>query len=387
MSTPFLVLLSSVLTGAAQTPPTEKSPPPRFTHAVRSPEVHPDGRVTFRFRAPNAKKVLLAREGATAQVAMTKDERGTWSLTMEPLPPDLYVYRFVVDGVLLADPCNPLAIPKVMGGQESIVHVPGPASLSWEVNNVPHGTLHRHCFRSKVLGEDQEFWVYTPPGYDAAGSQKYPVLYLLHGVTDTAAAWTTAGRAHVILDNLIAQKKTQPMLLVMPLGYGFPHAADRIGDIFNGRLDQQKISDLFGSILLEEVLPEVERTYRVNPDRQARAIAGLSMGGSQALYLGLKHRDRFAWIGSFSGAFIMFNGQFAKWFPEVNGSVNAQLRLLWLSCGTEDFLLGSNRKCKEWLQSKEVRCTAIETPGGHTWTVWRRNLTEFAPLLFQEKAP
>jgi enterochelin esterase-like enzyme len=371
--------------GLSQIPPTDKPLPPRFGSMVRSPEVHPDGRVTFRFRAPHAKQVGLARSGMRG-VAMQKDDSGVWSVTTAPLPPGFYDYRFAVDGVSLIDPANPLLATKVMGNHESIVHVPGPASLSWERSDVPRGTLHRHSYLSKVVGEEREFTVYTPPGYDPVGDKKYPVLYLLHGVTDDATAWTTVGRAHVILDNLIAQGKAKPMLMVFPFGYGFPNVPDRVGELFQAGIDQKKLMDAFAVTLLDEVIPQVERAYRVTADREARAIAGLSMGGSQALYIGLNHADRFAWVGSFSGAFVMYGGQFSKWFPHADAIGRPPTRLLWIGCGTEDFLFGANRAGKDWLKSKSVTFTAVETPGGHVWHVWRRNLTEFAPLLFREKA-
>src|SRR5262249_19784036 len=157
---------------------------------------------------------------------------GVWSVTTDPLPPDIYPYSFVVDGTTVADPSNVLVKPIVMGGNQSLVHVPGPPELSWEENDVPHGTLHRHCYHSKVAGEGRDFFVSTPPGYDPAGQVKYPALSLLHGITDDASAWTTAGRANVILDNLTATGKVKPMLVVMPLGYGFPNVAEDLFKLF-----------------------------------------------------------------------------------------------------------------------------------------------------------
>src|SRR5262245_14169070 len=188
--------------------------------AIRSPEVHPDKRVTFRFRAPQAKEVLLARSGAQ-RVPMQKDEQGVWSVTTGPLAPDFYGYVFVTDGVNLIDPSNPMMKPNVLNTQ-SVVHVPGPPSLPWEVNAVPRGTIHRHFYKSGVVGDERDYYVYTPPEYDPKAGQPYPVLYLLHGFSDDASGWTAVGRAHVILDNLIARGKAKPMLIVMPLGYGGP---------------------------------------------------------------------------------------------------------------------------------------------------------------------
>jgi enterochelin esterase-like enzyme len=352
---------------------------------VRSPEVQKDGRVTFRFRAPNAKDVLVARDGAP-RAAMKKDDQGVWSLTTDPLPPDVYPYSLVVDGTMLADPSNPLVKPIVMGGNQSLVHVPGPPELSWEVNDVPHGTLHRHFYRSAIAGEGRDFYVYTPPGYET-GKEEYPVLYLLHGITDDASAWTTAGRAHVILDNLIARGQARPMLVVMPLGYAFPNVAADLFKLFRDKAMQRQGMEKFSATVLDELVPQVEKAYRVARGRESRAIAGLSMGGAQSLYIGLNHPDAFGWIGSFSGAFVMYGDDYAGDFPSLSSETAARFRLIWLACGTEDFLIASHRKLEGWLKEKGVAFRSKETPGAHTWMVWRRYLTELAPLLFRESKP
>jgi enterochelin esterase family protein len=344
---------------------------------IQSPQVHPDGRVTFRFRAPNAKEVLLALEGAV-RVPMQKDDQGIWTVTTGPLEPDFYGYTFVADEVGLIDPENSAVKPNLLGMQ-SVVHVPGPATLPWELADVPHGAVHRRFYRSAVVGDDRELYVYTPPAYDARARTRYPVLYLLHGFSDDASAWTAVGRAHVILDNLIAQGKAKPMLVVMPLGYGAPEVLE---PGFAALLDpalRRRNTRKFRDALLEEVVPAVEKAYRVSTDRDSRAIAGLSMGGGQALFAGLE-TDRFGWIGAFSSAVFE---DFPDEFPAVDARVNARLRLLWIACGRDDRLAGANRAFREWLRSKEVRHVPIETAGGHTWMVWRRNLAAFAPLLFR----
>jgi enterochelin esterase-like enzyme len=357
---------------------------PWEARAQRSPEVQSDLRVTFRFRAPNAHEVFLAREGA-ARLPMQKDEQGVWSVTTEPLEPDLYGYSFVVDGVGLMDPGNPLIKPNLLGPQ-SVVHVPGPSTLPWEVNSVPHGTIHHHFYKSSVVGDERDFYVYTPPGYDPKSGKRYPVLYLLHGYSDDASGWTAVGRAHVILDNLIAQGKAKPMLVVMPLGYGAPEI---VGGNGSGRRDPgigQRNFDKFTQALLTEVIPEVEKSYRAIKDRNARAITGLSMGGGESLTTGLNHLDTFAWIGSFSGAVIMAGNDYPKLFPGVDSGTAGRIRLLWIACGTADGLLTPNRQLETWLKTKSVPYTQIETPGAHSWLVWRRNLANFIPLLFQEKS-
>ncbi len=362
-----LVLASAVF---AQTPPAP----------VVSPEVHADNRVTFRFRAPNAKEVALALEGAAKDLPMQKDEQGVWSATTEPLASDFYGYAFVADGVHLIDPSTPLMKPNLLN-TTSQVHVPGPASLTWEIGDVPHGEVHHHFYKSAVVGDQRDFYVYTPPGYDPRGKQSYPVLYLLHGFSDDASGWTAVGRAYVILDNLIAQGKTKPMVVVMPLGYGAPEILrGGFGAFRNTELRDRNFAK-FSEALLGEVLPRVESAYLVNKDRSSRAIAGLSMGGSESLLTGLNNADKFAWIGAFSSGGLP--EEFDKDFPGLNAKANDELKLLWIACGVDDRLIELNRKLRAWLEAKGVRKVDIETPGAHTWMVWRRNLSAFTPLLFR----
>ena len=226
--------------------------------------------------------------------------------------------------------------------------------------------------------------MYTPPNYDPHRKQPYPVLYLLHGFSDDASAWTTIGRANVILDNLIAEGKAKPMLIVNTLGYGVP---DIIKGGFNINPAVAKTNnDKFIDALLEEVIPQVEKEYHVSKDSNGRAVAGLSMGGGESLSAGLNHPDKFAWVGGFSSAVMLAGADVSTAFPAVDAKINSQLRLLWIACGTDDQLIKPNRQFEDWLTSKGVRFTRIETLGAHTWMVWRRNLTEFAPLLFQPQA-
>lgn len=343
------------------------------------PEVHPDNSVTFRFPDPNAREVVLNLEGAK-DLPMQKNDQGVWSVTTGPLVPDFYGYSFVADGVGLIDPANPLMKPNLLHTQ-SQVHVPGPASLSWEVSGVPHGVVHHHFYKSGVVGDERDFHVYTPAGYDPRGKQKYPVLYLLHGFSDDATGWTAVGRANVILDNLIAQGKAKPMIVVMPLGYGAPEIVARgVGGFSHAELRQRNF-DKFSQALLSEVLPQVEAKYLVARDRNSRAIAGLSMGGAESLLTGLNALDKFAWIGAFSSGGL--TEDFDREFPGLDSKANQQLKTLWISCGTDDHLIDLNRKLRTWLAAKGVQHTDIETPGAHTWMVWRRNLTDFTALLFR----
>lgn len=343
-----------------------------------SPEVRSDRTVVFRLRAPNAKEVFLVREGAP-RLAMQKSGQDLWTITTPPLEPDIYGYSFLVDGVRVLDPVNPLMKPNLLNPQ-NMVHVPG-AGLPWEEASVPRGVVHRHFYRSAVVGDHRDYYVYTPPGYDPRAKKTYPALYLLHGFSDDASGWTAVGRAHVILDNLIAQKKAEPMLVVMTLGYGAPEivspARAGIRDAALRRRNMEKFRDA----LFQEVIPRVEREYRVSSDRRKRAIAGLSMGGAQSLFTGLNAPERFAWVGAFSSGGM--GDDYATAFPKLSAAVNSQFRLVWIACGAEDRLIEDNRKFQQWLVSKGVKFTKVETPGAHTWMVWRRYLAEFAPLLFR----
>jgi enterochelin esterase-like enzyme len=353
--------------------------PPERPRWLVTPEVHPDDSVTFRFLAPNAQDVKLAREG-TEPVAMQKDDSGVWSVTTPPLAPDYYGYSILVDGVRMLDPYNHRLVPNLLTPANA-VHVPGPNSLPWELNDVPRGEIHVHFYKSEVADDERNFFVYTPPGYDPTAKTTYPVLYLLHGYSDDASAWTLVGHMNVILDNLIAQGKAKPMIVVMPLGYGTMEII-RLGWGAWGHTDvRDKNFSNFQKALLTEVMPKVEGEYRVTKDREARAIAGLSMGGSESLLTGLNNLDKFAWVGSFSAGGLP--EPIEKNFPSLDSKANQQLKLLWIACGTEDRLITPNRNLREWLKSKGVNHVDIETPGMHTWMVWRRNLSEFAPLLFK----
>jgi enterochelin esterase family protein len=253
--------------------------------------------------------------------------------------------------------------------------------LSWEVTDVPRGEIHHHFYQSAVAGDERDFYVYTPPGYDWSQNKTYPVLYLLHGFSDDASAWTAGGFANVILDNLIAQGKAKPMIVVMPLGYGTMEMIRLGWSAWSHPEVRQENFDKFGLALLTEVMPRAESAYRITKDRRARAVAGLSMGGSESLLTGLNHLDKFAWVGAFSAGGIP--DDFNQDFPSLDAKANQQLRLLWIACGTEDHLITVNRNLRGWLKTKGVQHTDIETPGMHTWMVWRRNLTEFAGLLFR----
>jgi enterochelin esterase-like enzyme len=368
---------SAATKSAAQAQPAALPP-------IVSPDVHPDRTVMFRFRDPNAKEVSLNLEGSAKPQPMEKNDQGVWSVTTQPLEPDYYGYSFEADGVHLLDPSNTLMKPNLLS-QSNEVHVPGSPPPDWETTDVPHGVIHHYFYHSAVVGDDRDYYVYTPPAYyDAPNlTSSYPVFYLQHGYSDGADGWTSVGRANFILDNLIAQGKVEPMLIVMTLGYGAPEVLHRGPGAFRDASLIQRNMEKFGEALITEVIPQVEKAYRVKADREHRALAGLSMGGAESLYVGLNHLETFAWIGAFSAGGL--GEDYGTEFPALSSAANTQLHALWIACGTEDRLIGPNRKFREWLTSKAIQHTDIETPGMHTWMVWRRNLIAFTPLLFRNR--
>lgn len=346
----------------------------------QSIQVHPDRSVTVRYRDPGDRQVLFALEGAQP-APMSKDESGVWSITTAPLEPDYYGYFFLADGIPQLDSDNPVIKPNLIGVQNQF-YIPGATPQPWEVADVPHGILHQHFYKSGIIGDQRDYYVYTPPGYDSAAKKKYPVLYLLHGYSDDASGWTAVGKANVILDNLIAQGKAKPMIVVMTLGYGAPEMVKKKWNAWSDTELRDRNFTKFREALLNEVMPQIEKEYRVSSRQQDRAIAGLSMGGAETLLTGLNNPDKFAWIGAFSSGGL--GDDFAKWFPSVNSNINDRIKLLWISCGTEDDLIKPNRELIGWLKAKDVKVNAIEVPGAHTWMVWRRNLITFTSQIFQK---
>lgn len=352
------------------------SPQPQPVDTLVSPEVHADRRVTFRIRAPKASEVTLAMDfmAANSRESMTKDSQGVWSVTIGPLDPTVYIYTFTVDGVTMADPVNP-NIKLRARTSASMVEVPADPPSIWDARDVPHGMVQINWQKSTVInGETRWIWVYTPPAYERETKRRYPVLYLFHGSNDTAAGWTLAGHANFILDNLLAEKKAVPMIVVMPFGHALPFGV-RGGPVNN--------TDLYEQYVLKDVMPLVESKYRVAPGRANRAIAGLSMGGGQALTIGLRHLDLFSALGAFSGALM---GDFDKQFPEVVANpkdINAKLRVFWIGCGKQDGLFERSQKLSEQLTARQIKHTFRPSEGEHVFKVWRLYLSEFVPLLFR----
>ena len=347
---------------------------------IVSPEVMPDGKVTLRFLDTGAKDVKLQFEGEPTPLPMTRDDSGVWSLTLGPLVPEIYGYVFLADGVMLMDPNNPVIKPNLIHPQ-NMLEVKGVQPELWDATDVPHGVVHHHFYKSNVVGDQRDYFVYTPPGFDPKRKVKYPVLYLLHGYSDGADGWTAVGQANFIFDNLLAQNKIKPMIVVMPLGYGTPEMIKLNWDVRQHPEVTQLNLENFRKSLITEVVPQVESAYPVSAKREDRAIAGLSMGGSESLFTGLNNLDKFAYVGSFS--FGGLSEDFAAEFPALDSKSTKQLKTLWIACGTSDHLIDINRKLKAWLKSKDVPFTDIETPGAHTWMVWRDNLINFTPLLFR----
>ena len=359
-------------------------PAPRIV----SPEVHADGTVTFRLLAPNAAEVQVSGDFTSKPLSMTKDEKGVWSVTTEPLESNIYGYNFVMDGLTMPDPNNThVKVGALWFGSQ--VEVPGEKSAFFAAQDVPHGTIHGHWYYSKALKNIRHVLVYTPPGYEASSGKSYPVLYLLHGFGDDEGIWTQVGCANFIMDNLLAQGKAKPALIIMPFGHStrsvhwpsgprdaaFP-PGPRGGPAFG--------VEMLENDLLENVIPLVEKEYRVGKESNQRTIAGLSMGGYQALSIGFNNPQYFAYVGAFSSALISAN--FVNDFQAIladHDKTNKEFKLIWIGCGADDRLLSGNQKLEELLSARGINHQWTTTPGyGHVWTLWRVYLRDLLPKLF-----
>jgi len=371
---------------------------------LKSPEVLPDHRVVFRILAPKANSVEVTGDFVTQGLApagkLTKDERGVWSTTVGPLPPDLYAYVFNVDGVRTIDPKNGIVkqgIDTMPGGPlDNLVYIPGPETAFEDNTQGPHGEVRQVWYFSKNLNTMRRLHIYTPPGYEQ-GTAKYPVLYLIGGGFDNDSAWNSIGRVNFIMDNLINANKAKPMIVAMPsesveLPPGVQMPQSR-GTTPSGRPDQSASLnvqyDAFGEDLLHSVIPFVEGRYRVVATQPNRAIAGLSMGGGETLRVAPQNIDMFAHIGVFSmGWHDHINPDFEtrneqKFFAHPE-QTNKVVKLFWIGCGKKDALIGDgDRRLSELLTRRGIKHVFNETEGAHTWIEWRAYLREFAPLLFR----
>lgn len=341
-----------------------------------SPEVRADRRVTFRFHAPGAKEVRLSGQFLKDNPPMTRDDAGLWSITVGPVEPDLYPYNFIVDGVGVSDPANPDVFPNE-GFKPSLVDIPGSDPALHSVQAVPHGEINYGFYQSKTLDRTRPVVVYTPPGY-RAGVDKYPVLYLVSGTTDTEETWFKVGRANFILDNLIARNKALPMVVVMPYGNMMG------GTPMPSSPEAAKMYQVFNDELIKDIIPYVETNYRVIPEREKRAIAGFSRGGGQALFTAFNNPDQFAWVGSYSAYLTpeVCDGHFPDLFKNPDAE-NPRFKLLWLGVGKEDFLYEPAILFHGFLDERKFRHETRITGGGHTWMNARQYLTETLQLYFK----
>ena len=408
----ILVLSATLLSCALAGAQTPAAPAPSAAAAasaqgmvappqVLSPEVAADGSVTFRLVAPNAKRVTVTVEGQPKPFELQGNSDGVWQWTSPPMKPQIYGYTFAVDGQRTLDPRNAQVRPNLIS-PTTVVHVPASTPQPWEAQDIPHGQVAHILYRSKLVTADatdtgdRDMWVYTPPGYDPARKEKYPVLYLNHGYSDGANGWVEAGQANLILDALLHDGTIRPMVVVMPLGYGEMKIVTAGWNRVGGLIYENQ--QLYSKQLLGEVIPLAEAQFNIARDRDHRAIAGLSMGGGHSIYTGLNHPETFAYVGAFSSAIVSpeltHNGwqttaspaEMDKGFRAIvpNAATQQPLKLYWQSCGTEDSLITANRAFGTWARTNIKGNVQIrETPGMHTWMVWRDDLIAFTPLSVQ----
>ena len=367
---------------ASAAPAERASEPPPLV----SPEVAADGKITFRLKAPRAASVLVESSELESLLGgprkdMVRAADGLWSLTIGPVPPGIYDYWIVVDGVKNTDPSS----TKVFGnrqGSRGYVEVPGPSGAPRvdEWRDVPHGTLTVHWYNSPAAGgARRRLHVYAPPSYASSPDRAYPALYLLHGSGDNDSHWSLLGQANVIADNLAADGKAAEMIIVMPDGH--VPVEQVAGEDREG--ERARANAAFEREMIETIIPLVERNYRVAEGPANRALAGLSMGGAQTLRVGLNHCDQFAWLGAFSAG-AREPAQFMRLLPADAREANQRLKLFWIACGRDDRLVEGNRLFVDELTKRDVSHEYHETSGGHRWSVWRAYLTEFMPRLFEK---
>jgi enterochelin esterase-like enzyme len=374
----------------AQMPRREPTP----NDTLKSVEVLPDSKVTFRIYAPKASEVSLTgdwiAQGLGGGGSLSKDERGVWTLTVGPLPPDFYSYTFHVDGVRTVDPLNAM-IKQGVSSLESMFLLPGQEAAYADNQPVPHGTIRQLWYHSSTLGVQRRAHVYTPPGYDH-GQEPLPVFYLLHGGGDEDSGWSTIGRAGFIVDNLLAAGKAKPMIVVMPNGSlprpeGLPSIAPGTTPSPEALAAREAAQGRFTNELMNDVAPLVEKSFRVRPGREDRAIAGLSMGGGQTLRVFTTYPDRFGYVAIWSAG---IGGQSAADFERRNAEflkqaarINEQVKLVSISVGDKDFALNGSRSLETALKAHGIKHEFNLSAGGHTWINWRHYLRDLVPRLFR----
>ena len=368
------------------------------TAPVVSPEIHDNNTVTFRFKAPKAVRVQLtgdflpvqknAKFEAPGIVDLKEGQEGVWEYTTpEPLKPELYSYSFIVDGLRMNDPANVYLIRDV-STLTNVFIIGGDRADFYKVNPVPHGTVSRIWYDSPALGLERRMTVYTTAGYETSG-KRYPVLYLLHGMGGDEEAWISLGRTAQILDNLIAQGKAKPMIVVMPNGNASQEAAP--GESSRGMVPPtiQLPKTMEGSY--EQAFPEIvkfiDKNYRTIKSKSGRAIAGLSMGGFHSLHISKQYPDMFNYIGLFSAAIMPNKEVSSPIYENMEGKLKVQFdknpALYWIAIGKTDFLYKANEEYRKLLDEKGYKYTYYESDEGHIWKNWRIYLTEFVPMLFR----
>ncbi len=382
-----LLALASAFSSRASAQMPRREPTPNDT--LISPEVRQDRQVTFRIYAPKASEVTLRGDWmeTAAPLKLTKDRQGVWSVTCGPLVPDYYSYSFTVDGVRTLDPKNP-TIKQGISILDNMFFVPGQEAAFQDNQAVPHGEIRKVWYQSSTLGTQRRMHIYMPPGYEG-GRTRYPVLYLLHGGGDEDSGWSTVGRAGFILDNLLAEKKAKPMIVVMPDGSlpRPPTPASAAPGTPPDPAARAAAQERFTNELLKDIVPFVERNYRVVPGRENRAIAGLSMGGGQTLRVVTTNPDQFAYVAVWSmGVNPQGSADFEKRsaaFLDNADRINKVIRLFSISVGEKDFTLAGAKHLAELLNRCGIRYEFRLSGGGHTWINWRHYLNEYAPRLFQ----
>lgn len=362
---------------------------------AQRPAIHSDGSITFELKAPQANTVQIAGGDGLGNgpFPMKKAADGTWITTTPPAVPGFHYYWFVVDGAALNDPGSETYFG--YGKETSGIEVPEAGADYYAIGEVPHGEVRERWYHSQVTGGWRRALVYTPPGYDANPAVRYPVLILQHGAGENETGWTRQGRAQFILDNLIAAERAKPMIVVMDCGY-----AERPGTHlprFGAHVAPQEVHaafQAFEDVVVRDLIPTIDSSYRTIPDRDHRAMAGLSMGGMQSLFIALRHLDKFAYIGSFSGPFIPGINSGPRFDPRTAydgafadpGAFNKRVKLLWLGAGTaepEEMRTGISNAAQA-LQAAGIRLVYFSSPGtAHEWQTWRRDLNDFAPRLFR----
>jgi enterochelin esterase-like enzyme len=366
--------------------PDDSQPASSNVMNAQYPRISPDLRVTFRLSAPGAQKVQLQPGGndnglGKGPIDMAREDKGVWTVTTPPAVPGFHYYWFLVDGVAVNDPGSEAYFG--WAKQTSGIDVPEKGADYYDAKDVPHGEVRLRVYRSKTTGQVRNAYVYTPPDYETSRA-RYPVLYLQHGSGENATGWTKQGRANLILDNLIAAGKAKPMIVVMETGYATKPGAVPVAPA-GGRGPAQP-PNAIEDVVLNDLIPMVDATYRTVANRQSRAMAGLSMGGAQTLQITMNHLDQFAWIGTFSApmrnfdAKTAYNGVFAD-----PAAFNGKVKLLWIGAGTaEEAMHQGAQSMHEALDKAGVKNVFYESPGtAHEWQTWRRDLNDFAPRLFR----